>query len=156
MSRKDRAVKRDVLPDPVYNSKVITKLINNVMLDGKKGTAQKIVYGAFDLVETKTKEKGIDVFNKAIDNIKPQLELKSRRLGGANYQVPVDVTEERRQVLGLRWLVVYSRKRREKTMVERLANEIIEASNNTGESIKKKETTHKMAEANRAFAHLRW
>ena len=156
MSRKDRAVKRDVLPDPVYNSKVITKLINNVMLDGKKGTAQKIVYGAFDLVETKTKEKGIDVFNKAIDNIKPQLELKSRRLGGANYQVPVDVTEERRQVLGLRWLVVYSRKRREKTMMERLANEIIDASNNAGESIKKKETTHKMAEANRAFAHLRW
>ena len=156
MSRKNQAEKRDVLADPVYNSKTVTKLINNVMLDGKKGIAQKIVYGSFDLVETKTKEKGFDVFLKALDNIKPQLELKSRRLGGANYQVPVDVTEERRQVLGLRWLVAYSRKRKEKTQIERLAFEIIDASKEAGEAFKKKETTHKMAEANRAFAHLRW
>lgn len=156
MSRKGQAIKRDVQPDPIYNSKIVTKLINNIMLDGKKGKAQKIVYGAFDLVEQKTNEKGIDVFTKALDNIKPLVELKSRRLGGANYQVPVDVTEERRQVLGLRWLVLYSRKRKEKTTIEKLAGEIIDASNNSGESIKKREATHKMAEANRAFANLRW
>ncbi|NQX83735.1 MAG: 30S ribosomal protein S7 [Mycoplasmataceae bacterium] len=156
MSRKGQAIKRDVQPDPIYNSKIVTKLINNIMLDGKKGKAQKIVYGAFDLVEQKTKEKGIDVFTKALDNVKPLVELKSRRLGGANYQVPVDVTEERRQVLGLRWLVLYSRKRKEKTTIEKLAGEIIDASNNSGESIKKREATHKMAEANRAFANLRW
>ena len=143
MSRKGRVAKRDVLPDPVYNSKTISKLINNIMLDGKKGVAQNILYDAFKKVEE-------------INNIMPVLELKVRRIGGANYQVPVEVSSERRMTLGLRWLVNYSRLRNEKTMVDRLANEIIDASNGTGASVKKKEDTHKMAEANKAFAHFRW
>ena len=156
MSRKGRVAKRDVLPDPVYNSKTISKLINNIMLDGKKGVAQNILYDAFKKVEEKTGEDALEVFNKAMDNIMPVLEVKARRVGGANYQVPVEVSSERRMTLGLRWLVNYSRLRNEKTMVDRLANEIIDASNGTGASVKKKEDTHKMAEANKAFAHFRW
>ena len=156
MSRKGRIAKRDVLPDPIYNSKTITKLINNIMLDGKKGVAQKILYEAFKKVEEKTGKPAMEVFDAAINNIMPVLELKVRRVGGANYQVPVEVTPERRMTLGLRWLVNYSRLRNEKTMVDRLANEIIDASNGTGASVKKKEDTHKMAEANKAFAHFRW
>ena len=156
MSRKGRIAKRDVLPDPIYNSKTITKLINNIMLDGKKGVAQNILYEAFKKVEEKTGKPAMEVFDAAINNIMPVLELKVRRVGGANYQVPVEVTPERRMTLGLRWLVNYSRLRNEKTMVDRLANEIIDASNGTGASVKKKEDTHKMAEANKAFAHFRW
>lgn len=156
MSRKGRIAKRDVLPDPIYNSKTITKLINNIMLDGKKGVAQNILYEAFKKVEEKTGKPAMEVFDAAINNIMPVLELKVRRVGGANYQVPVEVTPERRMTLGLRWLVNYSRLRNEKTMVDRLANEIIDASNGTGASVKKKEDTHKMAEANKAFAHYRW
>lgn len=156
MSRKHQAEKRDVLPDPIYNSKLITKAIANIMHDGKKGLAQKIFYGAFDRIEKETKEKPFDVFNKALENIMPLLELKVRRIGGANYQIPIEVTEERRRTLGLRWLIEYSRQRNEKTMEERLAKEIIEASKGTGASVKKKDDTHKMAEANRAFAHYRW
>ena len=154
--RKRRATKRDVLADPIYNSKVVTKLVNHIMKDGKKGTAQNIIYDAFDIIKEKTGEDAMVVFNKAMDNIKPALEVKSRRVGGANYQVPVEVSSERRMTLGLRWLVNYSRLRNEKTMVDRLANEIIDASNGTGASVKKKEDTHKMAEANKAFAHFRW
>jgi len=154
--RKGHIAKRDVLPDPLYNNKVVTKLINNVMLDGKKGIAQKIVYGAFERVAEKTGKDAIEVFEAAMNNLMPVLEVKARRIGGATYQVPVEVRPERRQTLALRWLVLYSRQRNEKTMEERLANEIIDASNNTGASVKKKEDMHKMAEANKAFAHYRW
>ena len=156
MPRKGNVPKREILPDPMYASKVVTKLINKVMLDGKKGTSQKIVYGAFDIIKEKTGEDPLEVFEKAMTNIMPVLEVKARRVGGANYQVPVEVSSERRMTLGLRWLVNYSRLRNEKTMVDRLANEIIDASNGTGASVKKKEDTHKMAEANKAFAHFRW
>lgn len=156
MPRKGQVAKRDVLPDPIYNSKVVTKLINNIMLDGKKGVAQNILYEAFKQVETKTGKPAMEVFDAAIENIMPVLELKVRRIGGANYQVPVEVSPERRMTLALRWLTNYSRLRNEKTMVERLANEIIDASNGTGQSVKKKEDTHRMAEANKAFAHFRW
>ena len=156
MSRKGRIAKRDVLPDPIYNSKTITKLINNIMLDGKKGVAQNILYEAFKKVEEKTGKPAMEVFDAAINNIMPVLELKVRRVGGANYQVPVEVTPERRMTLALRWLTNYSRLRNENTMVDRLANEIIDASNGTGAAVKKKEDTHKMAEANKAFAHFRW
>lgn len=156
MARKGQVAKRDVLPDPVYNSKTVSKLINNIMLDGKKGVAQNILYDAFNKVEEKTGNSAMEVFDQAINNIMPVLELKVRRIGGANYQVPVEVSNERRMTLGLRWLVNYSRLRNEHTMVDRLANEIIDASNGTGASVKKKEDTHKMAEANKAFAHFRW
>ena len=154
--RKNSAKKREILPDPIYNSKIITKAINMIMLDGKRGLAQNILYGAFDLVEKKTKKPAMEVFNKALDNIMPSLILKVRRVAGSNYQVPTEVTPDRKITLGLRWLILYSRNRSEKTMLERLANEIIDASNNTGASVKKKEDTHKMAEANKAFAHLRF
>ena len=156
MPRKGQVAKRDVLPDPIYNSKVITKLINNIMLDGKNGVAQNILYEAFKKVEEKAGKPAMEVFDAAINNIMPVLELKVRRIGGANYQVPVEVSPERRMTLALRWLTNYSRLRNEKTMVDRLANEIIDASNGTGASVKKKEDTHKMAEANKAFAHFRW
>ena len=156
MPRKGHVAKRDVLPDPVYNSKLISKLINNIMLDGKKGVAQNILYDAFKKVEEKTQRPAMEVFEQALNNIMPVLELKVRRIGGANYQVPVEVSPERRTTLGLRWLVNYARLRNEYEMVDRLANEIIDASNNTGASVKKKEDTHKMAEANKAFAHFRW
>lgn len=156
MSRKGRAPKREVLPDPVYNDVVVSKLINNIMLDGKKGTAQKIVYNAFDIVKEQTGEEALEVFYKALNNIMPVLEVKARRIGGANYQVPIEVRPERRQTLGLRWLVGFSRKRGEKTMVERLAKEIIDASNETGASVKRREEMHRMAEANKAFAHYRF
>ena len=154
--RKRRAVKRDVLADPVYNSKVITKLINQIMLDGKRGKAQTIVYNAFDLIQEKTNENPADVFNKAMENITPSLEVKSRRVGGANYQVPVEVRADRAQALALRWLVNATRARGGKSMAEKLANEIIDASNETGTTFKKKEDTHRMAEANKAYAHYRW
>lgn len=156
MSRKGRAPKREVLPDPVYNDVVVSKLINNIMLDGKKGTAQKIVYNAFDIVKEQTGEEALEVFYKALNNIMPVLEVKARRIGGANYQVPIEVRPERRQTLGLRWLVSFSRARGEQTMVERLAKEIMDAANNTGASVRKREDVHKMAEANRAFAHYRY
>lgn len=156
MPRKGKVAKRDVLPDPIYNSKVVTKLINNIMLDGKKGVAQNILYEAFKKVEEKTGKPSMEVFDAAINNIMPVLELKVRRIGGANYQVPVEVSPERKMTLALRWLTNYSRLRNEKTMIDRLANEIIDASNGTGASVKKKEDTHKMAEANKAFAHFRW
>jgi len=154
--RKGNVPKREVLPDPLYGSKVITKLINAIMLDGKKGVAQKIVYDALELVHERTGEDALEVFEKAMNNIMPVLEVKARRVGGSNYQVPVEVRPERRQTLGLRWLVNYTRARGEKGMVERLAKEIIDASNSTGATVKKKEDTHKMAEANKAFAHYRW
>ena len=154
--RKGHVPKRDVMPDPVYNDKVVTKLINNIMLDGKKGVAQAIVYGAFEKVAETTGEDALEVFYKALNNIMPVLEVKSRRIGGANYQVPLEVRPERRQTLGLRWLTAYSRKRGERTMVERLAKEILDAANNTGGSVKKREDVHKMAEANKAFAHYRF
>ena len=154
--RKRRAVKRDVLADPVYNSKVITKLINQIMLDGKRGKAQTIVYNAFNIVQERTNENPLDVFNKAMENITPSLEVKSRRVGGANYQVPVEVRADRAQALALRWLVNATRSRGGKSMAEKLANEIIDASNETGATFKKKEDTHRMAEANKAFAHYRW
>ena len=156
MPRKGHIVKRDVLADPVYNSKIVTKLINNIMLDGKKGVAQKIVYGAFAKVEEKSGKKAVDAFEEALNNIMPVLEVKARRIGGATYQVPVEIRPERRQTLALRWLTVYSRQRGEKTQEERLANEILDASNNTGSAVKRKEDMHKMAEANKAFAHYRW
>ena len=156
MPRKGNVPKRDVLPDPVYGSKVVTKLINNLMIDGKKGQAQKIVYDAFDIIAEKTGEEALEVFNKAMDNIMPVLEVKARRVGGANYQVPIEVRPDRRQTLGLRWLVTYTRARGEKGMVEKLAREIMDAANNTGASVKKREDTHKMAEANKAFAHYRF
>ena len=154
--RKRRAVKRDVLPDPLYNSKVVTKLVNHIMKDGKKGTAQNIIYDAFDIVKEKTGEEAMVVFEKAMNNIKPALEVKSRRVGGANYQVPVEVKPDRAQALAFRWLAQYARLRNGHSMAENLANEIIDASNGTGASVKKKEDTHKMAEANKAFAHYRW
>ena len=154
--RKRRATKRDVLADPIYNSKVVTKLINHVMKDGKKGTAQKIIYGAFDIVKEKTGEDAMVVFERAMNNIKPSLEVKSRRVGGANYQVPVEVKQDRAQALAFRWLAQYARLRSGHSMAENLANEIIDASNGTGASVKKKDDTHKMAEANKAFAHYRW
>lgn len=156
MPRKGNVPKREVLPDPMYGSKVVTKLINKVMLDGKKGTSQKIVYGAFDIIKEKTGQDPLEVFEKAMNNIMPVLEVKARRVGGANYQVPIEVRAERRETLGLRWLVRYTRARGEKGMTEKLAKEIMDAANSTGASVKKKEDTHKMAEANRAFAHYRW
>ena len=156
MPRKGNVPKREVLPDPVYGSVVVAKLINSIMLDGKKGTAQAIVYGAFDKIQQATGEEPLEVFEKAMNNIMPVLEVKAKRIGGANYQVPVEVRPERRQTLGLRWLTKYTRARGERTMAERLANEIMDAANNTGASVKKKEDTHKMAEANKAFAHFRW
>ena len=154
--RKSRAVKRDVLPDPIYNSKVVTKLINQIMLDGKKGTAQTILYDAFDMVKEKTGSEPTEVFNKALENIKPALEVKTRRVGGANYPVPIEVRPDRAQALGLRWLVNYARLRGGHSMAENLANEIIDASNGVGAAVKKREDTHRMAEANKAFAHYRW
>ena len=154
--RKRRAVKRDVLADPIYNSKLVTKLINRIMIDGKKGVAQTIFYDAMNLVEEKTSENPMDVLNKALENIKPALEVKSRRVGGANYQVPIEVRPDRSQALGLRWLVQYARLRGGHSMAENLANEIIDASNGTGAAVKKREDTHRMAEANKAFAHYRW
>ena len=156
MPRRGFIPKRDVLPDPVYNDKVVTRLINNIMLDGKKGTAQKIVYGAFEIIQEKTGKEPVEVFRAAMDNIMPVLEVKARRVGGATYQVPIEVRPNRRQTLGLRWLTNYSRARSEKTMRERLAGEIMDAANNTGSSVKKREDTHKMAESNKAFAHFRW
>ena len=154
--RKRRATKRDVLPDPLYKSKVVTKLINQIMLDGKKGTAQTILYKAFEMVKEKTNEEPMEVFNKALENIKPALEVKTRRVGGANYPVPIEVKADRAQALGLRWLVQYSRLRGGHSMAENLANELIDAANGVGASVKKREDTHKMAEANKAFAHYRW
>ena len=154
--RKRRATKRDVLADPIYNSKVVTKLVNHIMKDGKKGTAQNIIYDAFDIIKEKTGEDAMVVFEKAMNNIKPALEVKSRRVGGANYQVPVEVKPDRAQALAFRWLAQYARLRNGHSMAENLANEIIDASNGTGASVKKKEDTHKMAEANKAFAHYRW
>ena len=154
--RKKQAVKRDVLPDAIYKSKIVAKLINQIMQDGKKGTAQKIVYSAFDMIKEKTNEEAMVVFEKAMNNIKPALEVKSRRVGGANYQVPVEVKPERAQALAFRWLINYARLRNGHSMAENLANEIIDASNGVGASVKKKDDTHKMAEANKAFAHFRW
>ncbi|MBN3535065.1 30S ribosomal protein S7 [Mycoplasma procyoni] len=156
MSRRKQAPIRDVLADPIFNSKLVTKLVNAIMLDGKKSTAQTILYSAFDIVKEKTGKEPLEVFQQAINNITPQLEIRSRRVGGTNYQVPMEVSARRKQTLSLRWLINYSRLRAEKTMDLRLANEIIDASNNTGGAIKKKEDTHKMAEANKAFAHFRW
>ena len=154
--RKRQAVKRDVLADPIYNSKVVTKLVNHIMQDGKKGIAQRIIYDAFDIVKEKTGEEAMVVFEKAMANIKPALEVKSRRVGGANYQVPVEVKADRAQALAFRWLAQYARLRNGHSMAENLANEIIDASNGIGASVKKKDDTHKMAEANKAFAHYRW
>ena len=156
MPRRGNIARRDVLPDPLYNSKLVTRLINNIMLDGKKGVAQKIVYGAFDIVKEKTGKDPLEAFEQAMENIMPVLEIKARRVGGATYQVPMEVRPERRQTLGLRWLTNYSRARSEKTMRERLAGEIMDACNNTGSAVKKREDTHKMAEANKAFSHFRW
>ena len=156
MPRRGNVPKRDVLPDPLYNSKVVTKLINSIMYDGKKGVSQKVVYGAFDIIREKTGKHPLEVFTQALDNIMPALEVKARRVGGATYQVPMEVRPERRQTLGLRWLTGYSRKRNEKTMRERLAGELLDATNNLGGAVKKREDTHKMADANRAFAHYRW
>ena len=156
MPRKGYIAKRDVLPDPIYNSKVVTKLINNIMLDGKKSVAQKIVYGAFDIIKEKEQKDPLEVFETALNNIMPVLEVKARRVGGATYQVPLEIRAERRQTLGLRWLVIYARKRNEKTMAEKLAGEIIDATNQNGGAYKKKEDTHRMAEANKAFAHYKF
>ena len=156
MPRRGFVPKRDVLPDPLYNSKLVTKLINNIMLDGKKGVAQKIVYDAFEIVREKSGKEPVEMFEQAMENVMPSLEIKARRVGGATYQVPMEVRPDRRQTLGLRWLTNYSRARSEKTMRERLANEILDACNNTGGAVKKREDTHKMAEANKAFAHFRW
>ncbi len=156
MPRKGHIAKRDVLPDPLYNNKIVTKLINNIMLDGKKGTAQKIVYGAFDRIAAKTGKDAVEVFEEAMNNIMPVLEVKARRIGGATYQVPIEVRPERRQALALRWITLFTRKRGEKTMQEKLANELMDAANNTGASVKRKEDMHKMADANKAFAHYRW
>ena len=154
--RKRRAEKRDVLPDPVYNSKIVTKLVNQIMQDGKKGTAQKILYEAFDIIASKTGRPAIDVYNEALENVRPALEVKSRRVGGSNYQVPVEVSDERSQALALRWIVNYAKLRNGKGMAINLANELIDAANGTGGAVKKREDTHKMAEANKAFAHYRW
>jgi len=154
--RRGNVPKRDILPDPIYNSVLVTKLINTVMLDGKKGVAQKVVYDAFDIIKEKADKDPLEAFTTAMDNIMPSLEVKARRVGGATYQVPIEVRPERRQTLGLRWLVGYARKRGEKTMKDRLANEIMDACNNLGAAVKKREDTHKMAESNKAFAHFRW
>ncbi|GGM34977.1 30S ribosomal protein S7 [Paraliobacillus quinghaiensis] len=156
MPRKGPVAKRDVLPDPLYNSKLVTRLINQIMVDGRRGTAQKILYKAFELVQERSGQQSIEVFEQAMKNVMPVLEVRARRVGGSNYQVPVEVRPERRQALGLRYIVNYSRQRGEKTMEERLANEILDASNNTGAAVKKREDMHKMAEANKAFAHYRW
>ena len=156
MPRRGYIAKRDVLPDQIYNSKIVTKLINNIMLDGKKTVAQKIVYDAFDIVKEKENKDALEVFETALNNIMPVLEVKARRVGGATYQVPIEIRAERRQTLGLRWLVSYARNRHEKTMAEKLAGEIIDAVNQTGGAYKKKEETHRMAEANKAFAHYKW
>ena len=156
MPRRGNVPKREILPDPVYNSVLVTKLINSIMLDGKKGVAQKVVYGAFDIIKEKTDKNPLEVFGQAMENIMPTLEVKARRVGGATYQVPIEVKPNRRQTLGLRWLTNYSRARGEKTMRERLAGEIMDAANNLGSSVKKREDTHKMAESNKAFAHYRW
>ena len=156
MPRRGNVPKREVLPDPIYGSVLVTRLVNNVMLDGKKGVAQKVVYGAFDLIKEKTDKDPVEVFAQAMENVMPSLEVKARRVGGATYQVPIEVRPERRQTLGLRWITAYSRKRSEKTMKERLAGEIMDACNNTGASVKKREDMHKMAESNKAFAHFRW
>ena len=156
MPRRGNVPKREVLPDPVYHSVLVTKLTNSIMLDGKKGVAQKVVYDAFSIIENKTGKNPLEVFTTALDNIMPSLEVKARRVGGSTYQVPMEVRPERRQTLGLRWLTNYSRNRGEKTMKERLAGEIMDAANNTGSAVKKREDTHKMAESNRAFAHYRW
>ena len=156
MPRKGHTQKRDVLADPIYNNRVVTKLINNIMLDGKKGVAEKIVYGAFDTIAEKTGENPVDVFEKAMNNIMPVLEVKAKRIGGATYQVPIEVKAERRQALALRWITAFSRKRGEKTQQARLANELMDAANNTGASVKRKEEMHRMAEANKAFAHYRF
>ena len=154
--RRGNVPKREILPDPLYNSVLVTKLVNSIMLDGKKGVAQKVVYGAFQIVEEKTGKSGLEAFQTAMENIMPAVEVKTRRVGGANYQVPIEVRPERRQTLGLRWLTNYSRARSEKTMKERLAGELMDACNNTGAAVKKREDTHKMAEANKAFSHFRW
>lgn len=156
MPRKGNVAKRDVLPDPIYNSKLVTRLINRIMLDGKKGTAQEILYGAFKIIEEKTQQPAMDVFATAINNIMPEVELKTKRIGAANYQVPTEVSPERKVTLGLRWLVTYSRLRKEKSMKEKLAAEILDAANNTGASVKKREDVLKMAEANKAYAHYKW
>lgn len=156
MPRRGHTPKRDVLPDPLYHDKIVTKLINNIMLDGRKGTAQQIVYKAFEKIADKSGKEALEVFKEALNNIMPVLEVKARRVGGATYQVPIEVRPDRRQTLGLRWLTLYARKRGEKTMVDRLAGELLDAANNTGASVKKKEDTHKMAESNKAFANYRW
>ena len=156
MPRRGFTAKREVLADPLYNSVVVTKLINNIMLDGKRGVAQRIVYDAFEIIAEKTGRDALEVFEEALENIMPVLEVKARRVGGANYQVPIEVRPDRRQTLGLRWLTIYARQRSERTMRERLANEILDALNSTGGAVKKREDTHKMAEANKAFAHFRW
>ena len=156
MPRKGHIVKRDVLADPIYNNKTVTRLINNIMLDGKKGVAQKIVYGAFERIQEQTGKDPVEVFETAMENVMPQLEVKARRIGGATYQVPIEVRPDRRQTLGLRWITLFSRKRTEKTMEERLAAELLDAANNTGASVKRKEEMHRMAEANKAFAHYRF
>ena len=156
MPRRGQIAKRDVLPDPLYNSKLVTRLINNIMFDGKKGVAQKIVYGAFEIIQVKTGKEPLEVFEAAMENVMPQLEVKARRVGGSTYQVPMEVRPERKQTLGLRWITLYSRSRSEKTMKERLAGEIMDAVNSTGGAFKKREDTHRMAEANKAFAHYRW
>ena len=156
MPRRNSAVKKPVLPDPIYKSQTVTKLINQVMLDGKKGVAQRIVYSAFEMIKEKTGQDGVEVFNKALENVKPVLETKGRRVGGANYQVPMEIRPERRQTLAIRWIVAFARKRSERGMEAKLAAEIIDASNETGASIKRRDELHRMAEANKAFAHYRW
>ena len=156
MPRRGNVPKREILPDPMYNSVLVTKLVNSIMLDGKKGVAQKVVYGAFDIIKAKPEKEPLEVFAQAMENIMPRLEVKGRRVGGATYQVPMEVRPARRQTLGLRWLTNYSRARGERTMAERLAGEIMDAANNTGAAVKKREDTHKMAESNKAFAHFRW
>ena len=156
MPRRGNVPKREILPDPMYNSVLVTKLVNSIMLDGKKGVAQKVVYGAFDIIKEKTEKEPLEVFTQAMENIMPSLEVKARRVGGSTYQVPLEVSPARRETLGLRWLTLYSRSRGEKTMSARLAAEIIDATNNVGGAVKKREDTHKMAEANKAFAHFRW
>ena len=156
MPRRGNVPKREILPDPIYNSVLVTKLVNSIMLDGKKGVAQKVVYGAFDIVQEKTGKDALEVFHAAMENIMPSLEVKARRVGGATYQVPMEVRPARRQTLGLRWLTTYSRSRSERTMKERLAGELMDAANNLGSAVKKREETHKMAESNKAFAHFRW
>ena len=156
MPRRGNVPKREILPDPMYNSVLVTKLVNSIMLDGKKGVAQKVVYGAFDIIKEKTEKEPLEVVTQAMENIMPSLEVKARRVGGATYQVPMEVRPARRQTLGLRWLTAYSRARGERTMAERLAGEIMDAANNTGSAVKKREDTHKMAESNKAFAHFRW